>query len=413
MCVRHLILMCLLLISNLAGSQYVWCPEDSLWKESRHNGMYEQFLNLVKAQEKNPAIKTRSEKWYQVVVHIVRRSLSQQVSRAQVIQQIDVLNEDFAGRGENIARLAEEFKSLIADAEIKFCLATIDPAGNPTDGITQTLTNVPDIALQAVPNGNGRIAIHYDQFGGQTGWDPSRYINIWVGEYGSYLGSAKFPGMSVYPEEIGIVTDIGAFGALGDASNNGFNGGGHTLTHEMGHFFGLFHIWGVGFNDCNDSDEVDDTPNSLGPYFYCPSGTQSSCGLSNMYQNFMDQTDDRCLAVFTLGQSDRMHATIDVYYQNLGIDGPCHLVVQPFDRWWDKLIWAYDQFSRQYVIYHPDGYSGNVKVEVFSADGRLMLQDTWQGTQSYLLDLNSVANGIYFVRISDGEHDMIRKVVSY
>ena len=411
MYLRHVILMCLLWISNLAVAQSVWCPEDSLWNESRQNGTYDEFLRRVKAVERKPSLKIRSEEWYQVVVHIVRRDISQQISKAQIIQQIDILNEDFAGRGENISHLAEEFRSLIADTEIQFCLATVDPAGNPTEGITYTLTSVTDVALQTVPN--GRIAIHYDQFGGQSGWDPTRYINIWVGEYGDYLGSAKFPGMSVYPEEIGIIIDIRAFGSLGDASKNGFNRGGHSLTHEMGHFFGLLHIWGGSADNCNDSDEVDDTPNSLGPYFSCPSGTQTSCGVSNMFQNFMDQTDDRCLAAFTQGQAERMQATIDIYFQNLDIAGPCYSTIEPFDRWWDELVWAYDQFSRQYIIYHPDGYSGNIEVEVFSVDGRLVQKDTWQGTQSFLLDLNTGGRGIYVVRITDGDYEVIRKVVSY
>jgi len=341
---------------------------------------------------------------------VVARESYQHISEVQVIQQLDVLNNDFAGKGENINKLLEEFEPLVADTEIRFCLASIDPAGNPTNGITYTTTKVKDIALQG---DFGRSSIHYDQLEGKTGWDPSRYINIWIGEYGSFLGSASFPGMAIYPEEIGIVIDIRAFGSLGDAATNGYYGGGHTLTHEMGHFFGLFHIWGGDSNDCNDSDEIDDTPNAEDHYFDCPSGIQMSCGTSNMYQNFMDLTDDRCLAAFTHGQSARMNATINVFYPGLGIDEPCHSVIQPFDRWYDELIWTYDRTSRQYVLYHPDGYSGNIQLDVFSVDGRLFLHDTWEDNQSYLLDLNSNASGIYFVRISDGQHDKIRKVVNY
>ncbi len=412
MCIRLLVASSLIFISNLSVSQLIWCNEDSLLKEIRQNGLYDQFLNLVKAQEKNPSINTRSEIWYQVVVHVVARESYQRISEAQVIQQLDVLNNDFAGRGRNINNLPEEFRPLVANTEIRFCLASVDPAGNPTDGITYTLTDVRDIALQAT-GPNGQRSIFYDQLGGKTGWDPSRYINIWVGEYGSFLGSASFPGAPFFPEEIGLLIDIRAFGALGDAAANGFYGRGHTLTHEMGHFFGLLHIWGGNTNTCDDSDDVDDTPNTSGPHFDCPSGRQQSCGVSNMYQNFMDLTDDRCLAAFTHGQSARMHATINVFYPDLGAEGPCHSVIQPFESWWAELMWAHDRSSRQYVIYHPDGYSRNIQLDVFSVDGRLILHDSWEGNQSYLLDLNSNASGIYFVRISDGQHDKIRKVVSY
>ncbi len=413
MYMRQLYLFGFLLISTLGETQSIWCNVDSMLNESKVNGTYDLFLNKVHAQQQIQSIKPRTEVWFQVVVHIVLREDARPISAAQVIQQIDVLNNDFAGKGENISHLLPEFEPLIADTGIRFCLATSDPQGKPTNGITNTFTTFTNIALRKAPGPENRVAIHYTQYGGKTGWDPTKYINIWVGEYGSILGSAHFPGTAPHPEEIGLVIDPRAFGSLGDAAFHDFYDRGHTLTHEMGHFFGLFHIWGGNMDVCDDSDDIDDTPNQLGPYFNCPSGTQMSCGVSNMYQNFMDLTDDRCLAAFTHGQSDRMHASIDAFYPNLGIEGPCHPTNLSFDTWYNQLIWAYDHSSRQYVIYHPDGYSAQIQVDVFSDDGRLILHDKWEDDQTYLLDLNSQASGIYFVRLSDGQHDMVRKVVSY
>lgn len=372
---------------------------------------YTEFLNRVHQQELHPMIKTRAEICYQVVVHIVTKPSEGFISKAQVIHQIDVLNSDFAGRGANIRRLEKEFVPLISDTDIRFRLATIDPEGKPTDGITYTTTDVNDIALQVE---QGHTYIYYDQLGGKSGWNPERYINVWVGDYGSFLGSANFPGMAPFPEEIGLVIDPRSFGSLGDAAADPFYKGGHTLTHEMGHFFGLLHIWGgPSEHDCNDSDEVDDTPDQEGPYFDCPSGTQMSCGVSNMYQDFMDLTDDRCLAAFTKGQSARMHAAIDAFYPDLGSEGSCQQIIQPFETWYDKLIWANDLHSGQYVLYHPDGYAGKINLEVFSDDGRLMLKDIWEGSQTYLLNLRTFASGIFFVRLSDGTQDKVRKVVTF
>ncbi len=185
------------------------------------------------------------------------------------------------------------------------------------------------------------------------------------------------------------------------------------MTHEMGHFFGLLHIWGDEDHDCSDSDEVEDTPNQEGPYLGCPSGIQTSCGVNNMYQNFMDLTDDRCLAAFTKGQSMRMQASIDAYYPGLLKDVLCQAEIQPFEKWYDELVWADDQHSGQYVVYHPSGTGGKINVEVFSVDGRLIEQAEWEGNQSFLLNLNSVASGIYLVRISNGQNEAVRKVVSY
>ena len=399
----------LMMTSHLCVSQNMWCDVDKQIESAKQNGTFDQFLRQVKEREQNPTFHTRSEKSYQVVVHVVSRDFYQPISKTQVIQQIDVLNSDFAGRGQNIKNLLDEFKPLVANTGIKFCLATTDPDGHPTEGITYTLTDIPDIALLFE---QGHRVIQYDELGGKTGWDPTRYINIWLGEFGSFLGSASIPGMANYPEEIGVVIDIRAFGALGNSSANGFYDRGHTLSHEMGHFFGLLHIWGGNTNTCDDSDEVEDTPNAAQPYYYCPSGQQMSCGTSNMYQNFMDLTDDRCLAAFTLGQAARMQATIDVYYPDLDV-ASCQSVIQPFDPWWDELIWAYDYHSNQYVIYHPNGYADNIEIDVFSSDGRLMLHDAWGSNQSYRLDINVFPVGVYVVRVSDGEHEEVRKVVSY
>ena len=186
------------------------------------------------------------------------------------------------------------------------------------------------------------------------------------------------------------------------------------MTHEMGHFFGLIHIWGgPSEHDCADSDEVDDTPNQEGPYFDCPSGMQMSCGVSNMYQDFMDLTDDRCLATFTTGQAERMHATINAFYPDLGNEGPCHETIHPFEKWYAELIWSNDQNSGRYILYHPDGYAATINLEIFSVDGRLVTKTIWDGGQTFLLNLELYAAGIYFVRISDGENEKVRKVITY
>ncbi|HZV71105.1 MAG TPA: M43 family zinc metalloprotease [Saprospiraceae bacterium] len=409
MFIRLYLATCFTLTAYFSDAQGVWC--NAMDVRNPDQDKYGEFLKNVHEHQVHPSVRPRSETYYQVVVHIITRMGSTPISKAQVIHQIDVLNNDFAGRGENIYKLEEEFKPLITDTGIKFCLATTDPDGALTDGIKFTETDTPDIALAA--GKMGRIAIHYDELGGQTGWDNTRYINIWVGEYRNFLGSASLPGMAPFDEETGIVIDPRSFGSLGDAATHTFYRGGHTLTHEMGHFFGLLHIFGTGDHNCTDGDEVEDTPNQLEAYFGCPKGTQISCDVSNMYQNFMDLTDDRCLAAFTAGQSARMQATIDAFYPDLGNAGPCHDIIQPFEKWYDELIWANDNSSDQYVVYHPDGFAGIINVDVFSVDGRLLIQDTWEDTQTYLLNLNGYASGVYFVRISDGEHEKVRKVVTY
>ena len=81
---------------------------------------------------------------------------------------------------------------------------------------------------------------------------------------------------------------------------------GRTTTHEVGHFFGLRHIWGDDEGECGGTDYVDDTPNQSGNSSGCPDHPRVTCGVTSMYQNFLDYTDDTCMNLFTQGQVDRM-----------------------------------------------------------------------------------------------------------
>lgn len=409
---RAFLMYMLFLLPMIAAGQGIRCDVDRRFNLSREDDAYNAFLKRISHDEVNDHVTSRTQTYFPVVIHVVLRDGYQPVSLAQATQQMDVLNADFAGSGDNIGGLSDEFIPLVADVGMHFCLATVDPDGNPTSGITYTRTEIKDIALQTGPG--GRMAIHYDQLGGKTGWDPARYINIWVGEYGSFLGSASFPGMASYPEEIGVIIDPQYFGSIGDAGQSGFYARGHTLTHEMGHFFGLKHIWGSGLDaNCDDSDEIEDTPNAAGPYYDCPPGMQESCGTSDMYRNFMDFTDDRCLAAFTQGQAVMMRSVRDVYYPGLAVEGRCTGYSASFSDWYARLVWSHDQAADRYVIYNTNQWMGPKEILLYSVDGKIILEDDWNDEFSYLLDLGNVASGVYFLRIADGDSQYVRKIIAY
>ena len=67
-----------------------------------------------------------------VVVHVVFENDLENITDAQVLSQIDVLNEDLRRLNADAADTPAEFEGVAADFEIEFCLATIDPDGNPT-----------------------------------------------------------------------------------------------------------------------------------------------------------------------------------------------------------------------------------------------------------------------------------------
>ena len=74
------------------------------------------------------------------VVHVLYRTADENISDEQVRSQIDVLNADFRKRNADVDKVPPAFQARVADALVEFALATEDPDGRPTSGITRTET---------------------------------------------------------------------------------------------------------------------------------------------------------------------------------------------------------------------------------------------------------------------------------
>ncbi len=253
-----------------------------------------------------------------VVVHVIHPNqavgVGHNLSAAQIQDQINILNADFAGTGLNNTNIPSVFASLKANCDIQFCLAQKNPSG-------ATLTE-PGIDRQnATTNGwtSGPYTTTYidGTIKPATIWDPTRYLNMWVCNLGSsLLGYATFPagsGLTGIPGSLGTATTDGvvmlsnSFGSIGTAASNAPYHKGRTTTHEVGHWLGLRHIWGdasCGNDFCADTPTQQADNNGT-----CPTFPKVSCGNGpngELFMNFMDYTNDVCMYMFSNDQRTRM-----------------------------------------------------------------------------------------------------------
>lgn len=145
--------------------------------------------------------------------------------------------------------------------------------------------------------------------------DPAHVFNVYTcGLGGGLLGRATFP--SYYPESSFMHGVVILNQSLPGGSASPYNGG-DTLTHEAGHYLGLYHTFQGGCNA--PGDYVDDTPYEASPASGCPVDRDScaSEGLDPIY-NFMDYTVDSCMNTFTDGQRIRAQDQVSIYKPSLG-----------------------------------------------------------------------------------------------
>ncbi|OQP54689.1 hypothetical protein A4H97_21705 [Niastella yeongjuensis] len=241
-----------------------------------------------------------------VVFHIVLKNPNL-VTDAQIQAQIDRLNIDYAGLNPDSTLIPARFKPYFAKPNIQFKLAQRNANDEPSDGIDRVTTAIDNFTIDD-------IRVKYAALGGADAWDHNRFFNVWIADLGQqYLGYSTFPNSSPAAED-GVVIKYTTL-----PGNPGVYGKGRTLTHETGHFFYLYHIWGDE-PDCAADDFIDDTP-LQGNYTSGCSHPNDPCTPDSkggvMYQNFMDYTDDACMVMFTLEQKNRMETSANLYRPSL------------------------------------------------------------------------------------------------
>jgi hypothetical protein len=266
---------------------------------------------ITRSNSSNKKITTEILHTVPVVVHVIHQGEPEgsggNIPLSQIKSAIIALNLDFRSTNADTLASSHPFYPLQADINIEFCLANKDPQGFVTTGVTR--------------HDKGKSSWGMDDFDvnvkPETIWDISKYLNIWITTIGNpdegTLGYATTPS---WPEssEVGVVIGPMYFGTTGTLDPD-FNKS-RTVTHEIGHFFNLTHIWGD--ETCGD-DFVPDTPPQVGfndsncPSFPHNVGSQCNPGANGeMFMNYMDYTLDACMQLFTTGQKDRMRSAIQL-----------------------------------------------------------------------------------------------------
>jgi PKD repeat protein len=232
-----------------------------------------------------------------VVFHIVHDYGTENISDAQILDEMRILNEDFRKLNPDTSAIVPPFDTLAADAQIEFRLAQLDPEGNCTNGIDR----IPSMETYVGDDGSKL-----------NRWPRDKYLNVWVVKSmeNGVAGYAYYPGAVdgfLYPFD-GVIILQDYIGSIG----TGAVGRSRALTHEIGHYLGLPHTWGSTNSPgvaCGD-DGILDTPQTMG-WQTCNLTSNAVCtvGQPENVQNFMEYA--YCSNMFTYGQRDVMHYSLN------------------------------------------------------------------------------------------------------
>lgn len=329
-----------------------------------------------------------------IVVHVLYRTEEQNISMEQIHSQIDVLNRDFAGLNADLDKVPEPFRALAGSTKIRFQLADQDPDGRFTNGVTRTQTTVENIGSQAI--------YHRPERGGIAPWPRPHYLNVWICELeGNALGFAILPSAQM-SERDGIVMSHTAFGTSGTVRAPYDHG--RTFVHEVGHYFGLRHLWGSDDASCTSTDYVNDTPVQLKENFGCKDFPSFSCNnedFGDMFMNYMDYGNDTCMLFFTQQQVALMHLVLmtnrKTLFHSMGATG--QVVMQP-----ERNLHLFPNPARETIHLESNGRPLGLVI-VRNLDG-MELYRVYENKSRLTLDLTAWSSGMYFVQTQQGVRPM-------
>ena len=392
------------------------------------NPDYKGEINKVLQQNKLWLTNNNKEKTtitIPIVVHIIYRQshsnpgIGTNIPNFQIEDQIRILNEDYSKTNSEFPNPPRNtFVNSAGNPDLKFCLATTDPDGNPTTGITRTLSSKNYFLYPSENNDMKK-----NNTGGINGWPPSKYLNIWICDISSsgnttVLGYAYPPGLQSWNAwKDGLVVDFQHFGTIGNASSSS---DGRTPTHEIGHYLGLNHTFcesqSGGCCD-NDDSNVYDTPATDDVYFGNVNANTNnntcndllygfSSDLLDMDENFMAYSNHTWM--FSNDQVSEMMATLNGYRSNLknsDVSVNCTGTVSNNNINNNRFKIYPNPSNGKFIVMTEN----NVKIEILNILGNIIYQSNNSSTQE--IDLSFVENGIYIININSENERFTEKII--
>ena len=386
------------------------------WLDQDYPG-FKQTADRVLAYTKGTNLaKTGPVYTIPVVVHIVHQDETQNLPDSLVDAVLEVLNQDFRRANADTLNMRAEFAGVVGDPGIAFELVGIER-------VATEATFELNLLAGSLPDNVKRTAE-----GGSDAWDPERYLNIWVCniEGGSLLGYAYPPAdLSHWPEGAsapepeldGVVIHQEVFRRTGTFTSSGLFGlsevtvpiRGRTITHEVGHYLGLRHIWGdgllslLGLPDCDADDGVADTPNQgVNSQFACDA-EQNTCDageaddLPDMFENFMDYAAEDCLNSFTKQQIAIMRGVLENERGGLVAQTSSTPAVAPTG---PQFLLSPNPAGRFVRITTELAADVRFEITVLDALGRSVANyRNYRSGAPIELDLSALAAGSYYVRL--------------
>lgn len=326
---------------------------------------------------------TRQIVYIPLVVHVIYNAAYPDVTDQFISDQVDLINLNFLNQNALLSQVPLPFRNISASANIQFCIADRDPSGNPAYGIIHKETSQP---YWYIFNLFGNDSMKYTSMGGDDAWDTHYYMNIWIAPLIGFPYGYAYSSSSHGSTSDGIVMKTGNFLA-------------ESVSHEIGHYFNLIHVWGDDGGACTGTDNVTDTPNQgdlvySGTYPMTDACTTVSPGI--ILNDYMQYTSVKYM--FTQGQITRMNAALNTGRTSLLSSNGCQ-----------GLSSIENENLQSLISIVPNPASDELTVEILNGlalqqieianELGVTVMKLKQTKLNQQLNIKSLASGVYFIKV--------------